>query len=83
LQTDWSIIVGVGGALANLVWMLATLKIKEQISLKLDALKEWMDQRFVSTIAFTAYREMVAIQHVEVERRLTKLELASETGAHR
>lgn len=81
LETNWSIIIGVAGAFGNLVWMLATLKIKDQISVKLDALKEWMDQRFVAVIAFNAYREMVAVQHVETERRLTKLELADDAGA--
>lgn len=76
LDTNWGLIFAVVAAFGNLVWMLATLKIKDQISVKIEALKDWMDLRFVAAGAFTEYKTTVAVQHVELERRLTKLELA-------
>ncbi len=71
-----TVIVACIGGIANIIWMLANLAIKNQIGTKIDALKEWMDGRYVATGTFTEYRQGIAVQHVELERRITKLELS-------
>lgn len=75
MQLNASTLFAIGAAIANLVWMLATLSIKNQIGIKIDALKEWMDQRYVAAKEFTGYQQVISTQHTELERRLTKLEL--------
>jgi hypothetical protein len=35
------------GLVANLVWLLTNLRIENRIGSKIDALKDWMDQRYV------------------------------------
>ena len=78
---NWSIattlIIAAVGGVCNLVWMATTLRIENRIGAKIDSLKDWMEGRYVSIATFQGHQSVVALQHLELARRLTKIELGS------
>lgn len=66
--------LGVLGLLGNLAWMLVNLRMENRIGIKIDALKDWMDQRYVSTSAWEGCRALCGERHAAVCRRLEELE---------
>ena len=62
------------GMLGNLVWMIANLRIEGRITTRLDALKDWLEERYVSTKEFEGCRTFCAGQHAELCRRVDALE---------
>jgi hypothetical protein len=74
-------IVAIAGGLCNLVWMLINLRlqnrvlrIETRIGGKIDDLKDWMGERYVSVKEFEGFQGLVEQRHAEVTRRLGKLE---------
>ena len=63
------------GGLINLVWMATTLRIENRIGVKIEGLKAWLEDRYVSTPKFDGTQEVLRVTHADVERRLAKLEL--------
>ena len=62
------------GGLINLVWMATTLRIENRISAKIEGLKTWLEDRYVSTPKFDGTQEVLRVTHADHERRLAKLE---------
>ena len=69
-----TIIVAAAGGLANLVWMLTTLRIENRIRSEIEELKGWMEDRYVSVPEFEGRHATVAVRLGEIERRLVQLE---------
>ena len=74
VEVNWAIIVGAVGGLANLIWMLTTLRIENRIAARIDGLKEWMEDRYVSVSRCEGCHATLGVHLVEIERRVTKLE---------
>jgi hypothetical protein len=74
MEVSWAVIIGAVGGLANLVWMITTLRIENRIAARIDRLKDWMEDRYVSVPRCEGCHAAVAVQFVEIERRVTKLE---------
>src|ERR1700676_220217 len=72
---DWPVITAAVGALGNIIWMLATLAIKNQIGTKIDSLKDWMDLRYVPQIAFNGYQQIEATRLAEIDSRMASRNL--------
>ena len=75
VEVNWALIIAAVGGLANLVWMLTTLRIENRIASRIDGLKEWMEDRYVSVPRCDGCHAALNVHLVEIERRVTKLEL--------
>jgi hypothetical protein len=54
--------------------MLTTLRIENRIASRIDSLKDWMEDRYVSVPRCEGCHSTLAVHLVEIERRVTKLE---------
>ena len=62
------------GMLGNLMWMIANLRIEGRITTRLDALKDWLEQRYVSNKEWEGCRDVCAAWHTEICRRMDAVE---------
>jgi hypothetical protein len=66
--------LGALGLAGNLGWMLINLRMENRIGVKIDGLKAWMEDRYVSVAAWEGCRRLCGERHAEVCRRLEELE---------
>lgn len=60
--------------LANLIWFVVTMRIDNRIGAKIDALKDWMNDRYMSKAECQGCQRTWDVRMAEVERRLSVLE---------
>ena len=60
--------VAVVGLMGNLIWMLINLRMESRIGAKIDALKDWMGERYVATHAFQGCQTLCAERHTELQK---------------
>jgi hypothetical protein len=54
--------------------MLTTLRIENRIASRIDDLKTWMEDKYVSVPRCEGCHATLAVQFIEIERWVTKLE---------
>ena len=64
------------GMLANLVWMIANLRIEGRITSRLDDLKTWLESRYLGIKEWEGFYAVYTSQHADLTRRVELLERA-------
>ncbi len=68
------VLLTIGGGIANIVWLLVNLRIENKIGRKIDELKDWMGERYMSRDACEGCQKAAAVRFDDIERRLASLE---------
>lgn len=69
------------GMVANTVWVIANLRIENRIGERVESLKEWMDERYVSVKSLDALAAKSDERYSEITRRLIQLEILAAANS--